>query len=230
MKNTPNNESYHSYVITLMNNPDSVRVANRCIESGADNGITIEMHEARTPEDYSLDANLDGINYDNFDERWSRTDNARAAFYSHFELWKLAVISKKPVLIFEHDAVVLQPFPDYIIPSIKGCVNIGAPSYGKYNHPPTLGLANLFSKPYFPGAHAYMVTPQGAQTLISQASVRAKPTDVYLTVDTFPWLQEYSPYVAEVRDTFSTIQNKNGIQAKHSYQKMKKRGKEYKLL
>ena len=115
----------------------------------------------------------------------------------------------------------------WIIGSTNGVVNLGMPSYGRFNPPHQMGLSPLFSKPYFPGAHAYLVTPQGAGTLISQAHECAKPTDVFLHIDVFPWLQEYSPYIAEARDTFSTIQNENGIQAKHAFQKI---GEKYKLI
>ena len=40
---------------------------------------------------------------------------------------------------------------------------------------------------------------------------------VYLNLDLFPWLQEYYPWPVRADDNFSTIQNKNGIIAKHNY-------------
>jgi GR25 family glycosyltransferase involved in LPS biosynthesis len=73
------------------------------------------------------------------------------------------------------------------------------------------------SKRYFPGAHAYQVNPTGAQKLIDQARVYARPTDVFLNIDTFPWLQEYYPWPVEARDTFTTIQKTEGCLAKHNY-------------
>ena len=218
--------NYEAYVITLKDMPESVKMANRCIKSGKDNGIEIKQFDAKTPDDLPW-AEDDGINFDKFDEKWSRSDRARAAFYSHYSLWEHSFKSRVPVLIFEHDAFITSSFPDHIVGSTNGVVNLGMPSYGRFNPPRQMGLSPLFSKPYFPGAHAYLVTPQGAGTLISQAHECAKPTDVFLHIDTFPWLQEYSPYIAEARDTFSTIQNENGIQAKHAFQKI---GEKYKLI
>ena len=218
--------NYEAYVITLKDTPESVKMSNRCIKSGKDNGIEIKQFDAKTPDDLPW-AEDDGINFDKFDEKWSRSDRARAAFYSHYSLWERSFKSRVPVLIFEHDAFITSSLPDQIIGSTNGVVNLGMPSYGRFNPPHQMGLSPLFSKPYFPGAHAYLVTPQGAGTLISQAHECAKPTDVFLHIDVFPWLQEYSPYIAEARDTFSTIQNENGIQAKHAFQKI---GEKYKLI
>ena len=97
------------------------------------------------------------------------------------------------------------------------CTNLGQPSYGAYRTPDTLGINRLTSKAYFPGAHAYLVNPEGARLLISLAKVHACPTDLYLNLKVFDWLTEYYPWVAEARDTFSTIQNFVGCKAKHGY-------------
>ena len=156
-----------------------------------------------------------------------RRDNAIATFMSHYSLWQNAIKTNEDHLIFEHDVVITAPLP--YIPVYNGVVNLGQPSYGGYNTPQTLGLGPLFSKPYFPGAHAYMVSPQGAKALIAQASVYAGPTDVYLNIDTFPFLQEYYPWIADVRDTFSTIQKMEGVYAKHGYQKLDDKNK-YRLI
>ena len=53
----------------------------------------------------------------------------------------------------------------------------------------------------------------------------ARPTDIYLNINQFPWLEEYYPWPVEAKDTFSTIQHEGGCSAKHGYDK-----KKYKLL
>ena len=55
-------------------------------------------------------------------------------------------------------------------------------------------------------------------------SGKAIPTDVYLNLDLFPFLEEYYPWPVEAQDSFSTIQNTNGCLAKHNY------GEGYQLL
>ena len=96
-------------------------------------------------------------------------------------------------------------------------MNIGAPSYGNAQTPNILGVNPLTSKPYFPGAHGYMITPAGAKMLISKAKTNAAPTDVFMSLSNFPTLQEYYPWAVEARDSFTTIQKQAGCLAKHSY-------------
>ena len=96
-------------------------------------------------------------------------------------------------------------------------MNIGAPSYGKFNSPTYLGVGPLVSKPYFPGAHAYMIKPLGAKLLIEGAKTMAGPTDLFLRLSNFPWLQEYNPWPVVAKDSFTTIQNETGCLAKHNY-------------
>ena len=203
------------YVITMSQTPASVAAAERCIESGARHGLEIEKWEATTPNEllsaFLLDA---GIKPEGFKEKYSRLENCMAAFHSHWSLWKHCTEIRQKVTIFEHDAVVVDTIPDM---HFGGCINLGKPSYGKFNIPKRLGLNALTSKRYFPGAHAYRVNPAGASLLITQARLYARPTDVFLNLDVLEWLQEYYPWPVEARDTFTTIQKTEGCLAKHNY-------------
>jgi len=205
-----------NYVITIEANPRSVQVARRCIKSGAKNGTLIQMFPAVTPHNtdiYEM-AKKEGINIDGFKEQYSRLDNCVAAFLSHYSLWKQAAERSETTTIFEHDAVVINQIPDV---QFTQCVSFGAPSYGKFHTPRHLGVGPLTSKPYFPGAHAYRVSPKGAEQLIYEAKRNARPTDIFLNIHTFPGLQEYYPWPVECKDNFTTIQNERGCLAKHNY-------------
>jgi GR25 family glycosyltransferase involved in LPS biosynthesis len=206
-----------SYVITILDNDKSVASAKRCIESGAKFGIEIEMWPAITPANTDVIemAKLQGINPDGFREVYSRHENCIAAFLSHFSLWGKCYVTNEELQIFEHDAVITNPIPPFI--KHNGCINLGKPSYGKYNTPSLLASNSLTSKRYFPGAHAYRVSPRGAKQLLAQAKIKARPTDVFLHLDTFPWLEEYYPWPVEAQDSFTTIQNVEGCRAKHNY-------------
>lgn len=204
-------------VITLIQNPQSIEVAERCIESGKKNGLKIEMFRAITPSDEPLELlEREGIAPSKFDERYSRNLNCISAFLSHYTLWKECANQKETYVIFEHDAVMVDRIPPTTFPYV---MNIGAPSYGRFNTPKQIGVNPLTTKRYFPGAHAYMVTPAGAKLLVENAPMYAKPTDVYLNLDTFPWLNEWYPFVAEARDSFTTIQVEDGCLAKHNWKK-----------
>jgi GR25 family glycosyltransferase involved in LPS biosynthesis len=109
---------------------------------------------------------------------------------------------------------MVSPLPNVFHGDI---VNLGKPSYGKWNTPTFLGEGPLTSKAYFPGAHAYYITPKGAQQLIDQAYIDAGPTDIFINKSHFNDLKECYPWPAEAKDSFTTIQNEIGCQAKHNY-------------
>ena len=204
------------YVITIFGNEKSEEAAERCIKSGLQvGGLKIEKWKATTPQDDIAKIIKDEkINTVYMDEVYSRTPNCIAAFLSHYSLWKLSVEKNKEVTIFEHDAVCVNIVNSDI--SYKGVVSLGAPSYGKFNTPSSFGVVPLQSKRYFPGAHAYRVKPKAAQMLIDQARLEARPTDVFLNRSTFPFLEEKYPWPVEAKDSFTTIQNPMGCQAKHN--------------
>ena len=204
-----------SYVITIFDNDKSVESAKRCIESGKRFGQNIEMFPAITPRDNPLDIlKAEKVKVAGFKEKYSRLENCVSAFLSHYSLWNVAVNENVRVNIFEHDAVLIDDIPSA---NFRYVMNFGTPSYGKFNQPRHIGVGPLTTKPYFPGAHAYTVTPEGARRLIACAKKEARPTDVFMNLQTMPWLQEYYPFVAEARDSFSTIQNPDGCLAKHNY-------------
>lgn len=212
------------YVITMTDVPASVDAANRCITSGKRFGIDIETWVATTPQNTDIAQQVinHNIPLNNFKEKYSRLERCVAAFLSHYSLWQHAVQSNQEITVFEHDAVVVLPIDQNI--KYNGCINLGKPSYGKYNDPLHIGVNPLTSKRYFPGAHAYRITAQGARKLLEQVQSHGKPTDLFLNTNTFPWLEEYYPWPVEAMDTFTTIQNQNGCRAKHNY------GQRYKII
>jgi GR25 family glycosyltransferase involved in LPS biosynthesis len=201
-------------VITIIDNDRSRQVADRCIRSAAMNGLDVAYFKAITPKDSPLKlASQEEIPIEKFDEQFSRFDNCLSAFLSHYWLWKMTAAGTQPHIIFEHDAVLVDR-----IPNLSGdIVNLGKPSYGKFNTPNTLGEGPLVSKRYFPGAHGYYITPKGAQMLIDKAKTHACPTDIFMNHDNFENLKEYYPWPIEARDSFTTIQNNVGCIAKHNY-------------
>ena len=210
-----------SYVITIKDLPQSVECAERCIASAAKFGTTVEMFDAVTPKHKpfeiakKLQLNLEKFKHD----IGSRPDNVLSAFLSHYRLWNLCAQGKETFCIFEHDAVVVNNIPKYV--NFNGCMSIGAPSYGRHEQPMAMGVIPLTSKTYFPGAHAYMLKPEGAKQMVEKAAYYAGATDVFLQLSIFPWLEEYYPWPVIAKDTFTTIQNETGCQAKHSYVKNK---------
>lgn len=212
-----------NYVITIDDIDKSVKSAQRCINSAAKYGMKVENFSAITPRNTDITSKMfgEGLNIQGFIEVYSRLENCVAAFLSHYTLWNMCADDDCAYTIFEHDAMVFDKIPEMVFDRV---ISLGKPSYGSYKTPKLIGVNPLTSKRYFPGAHAYRITPTGAKTLIAQAKIEAKPTDVFLNTTTFPFLQEYYPWPVEVRETFTTIQNVDGCWAKHGF------NNEYKIL
>ena len=204
-------------VITILDNEKSQEAADRCIKSAANFGIDVDKLEAITPKDNPVSiANQLEIPLGGFKEAYSRFENCLSAFLSHRSAWKLCYESNKPLIIFEHDALVVDQIPVNV--PFESLMSLGKPSYGNFETGRLLGVNLLFSKPYLPGAHAYMLKPHAAEKLLrSSMTGRARPTDIFLNNTYFPWIQEYYPWPVEARDTFTTIQNEEGCIAKHNF-------------
>jgi GR25 family glycosyltransferase involved in LPS biosynthesis len=206
-----------NFVITIRENDKSVKAAQKCIQSAAKFDLEVDYYEAFVPsesKEFIKEQKINDLAFNN--NKFSREDNARAAFCSHFSLWQFSMECNEEITIFEHDAVVVDPIPEM---SYNGCISIGKPSYGKWITPSSLGTNPLTSKKYFPGAHAYRLNPKGAKELVERARLEAGPTDVFLNIHSFPFLQEYYPWPVEVRESFTTIQKTQGCLAKHMYNK-----------
>jgi glycosyl transferase, family 25 len=205
-----------SFVITIMDLNHSVNVAKRCIDSAKKFDLDVNFFEAITPKDNPLEilASLN-INELDFTEKYSRKLNGISCFLSHYMLWKKSIEINESILIFEHDAVVIDKIPSD--GRFDSLLSLGKPSFGSFKTPSSNGVNMLTSKKYLPGAHAYIIKPNAAKKLIKQASIKANYADVFLNIDTFPWIQEYYPWPVIVEDTFTTVQKVEGCIAKHSY-------------
>jgi len=205
-----------AFVITIMENEQSVASAERCIKSANKHGLTVEKHKAFTPKDNPfLLLHKKGIQPSFFSEVYSRHENCAAAFLSHHSLWEKAVRNNENIIVFEHDALIIGKVPTDEI--FQGVMTFSKPSYGKFNTPLKIGIDGLVQKPYFGGAHGYIVNPWGAKQLITKAKTHGRPTDVFMNLKTFPWLEEYYPWACMAADGFTTIQKSEGCQAKHNY-------------
>ena len=207
-----------AFVITITDLPDSVKAAERCIQSAdAKSNLPVEMFDAITPKKSpweiakKLQLNTEGFKHDH----GSRPDNVLSAFLSHYGLWAKCANGKEDFIIFEHDAVVVNEIPKWM--NYGGCISLGAPSYGAFQQPNQMGVIPLISKRYFPGAHAYRMKPKAAKVIVEHAQYYAGATDVFFNLDFFPWLEEYYPWPVVAKDSFTTIQNVTGCQAKHNY-------------
>jgi|TARA_B100001094_G_C18050753_1_gene729890 GR25 family glycosyltransferase involved in LPS biosynthesis len=205
-----------SFVITIESIEKSVQAANRCIKTGKKYGFEIEKFKATTPADNPIEIiHKLGISPQGFAEKYSRRENCIAAFLSHYYLWKKAVDTNENIIIFEHDAIITGSLPENF--KFNKVITFSKPSYGKFNTPIKIGVDGLVQKQYFGGAHGYIVSPEGAKILIEKSKIEAAPTDVFLNLNLFPWLEELYPWICIASDSFTTIQKEAGCLAKHRY-------------
>jgi GR25 family glycosyltransferase involved in LPS biosynthesis len=213
-----------AYVIRIKGHEYSEACALRCIQSGADHGVTVTPFDAVTP-----DVVLDLLDTYNLKWTWGDSGNcpktglrfhrygggfARiACALSHYLLWQKCT---EPLLILEHDAVFLRPLPD--VPFIGICqINDprGATPRGDWwsDHMAARG-AGVFPKTHvlehprpdgLAGNSAYLIQPSAAESMISLAHhVGLWPNDALMCRQLFPDLQEIYPFVTQVQQEKST--------------------------
>ena len=186
----------------------SCEAAERCAKSLEKFGMEYTFFPAYTPDsDYvkgmmTKKKFMSGFRHAN---KFARLDRCVAAHLSHRTLWQMCSDNQDgPIGILEHDAVMTREMPNYL--TFRHFVNLGHPSYGKYKESKTSGVRNLFSKRYFPGAHAYAINPSAMEMILQRGNDMGGPTDTFLSSD---------PWVFEVDDRFSSIQAERGCKMKH---------------
>ena len=210
-----------AWVITLFENEYSRRVAARCIESANIKVREWEAVPARHGRQFLEDAGLEwtwGHGYGGMNHKpYGGNNDARiACFMSHYLLWRRCVVKERPLLILEHDAVFVRPFEPFEFDNI--CM-INDPFMAtprgdwwsdqmRRRGPGVWPKTKVFddSRPDgLAGNSAYVIKPHAAQNLIDLAhEIGAWPNDA-LMCRQFMDLQEYYPFITEVRAEMSTI-------------------------
>ena len=199
-----------AYCITMRGLEPSEAAFKRARASCAAFGLCLVRWEAITPKDNprAMMSHL-GIPEAGFHNKYSNAESCMSAFLSHRSLWLHSIERQRPILVLEHDAVMVAPLPELR----EGVINLGMPSFGKFKTPPE-GLGKLYSRAFFGGAHAYVVYPEPAKQLIEAAKELAGPTDVFLHRRNFNFLLEYYPWPFHCEDSFTTIQKERGCLTK----------------
>jgi len=208
------------YVGTVFEIPESVEMANRCVESGKQFGVDVEIVPAVYKDSALETLGKEQLPLAKFDETYSNIGAVVGNFITQYRCWKKILESNEPGIVLEHDAIFTAPVPEVVPLAKADIINIGKPSYGNFRSMNRPGIYPMFSKPggYIPGAHAYYVTVAGASQLIAKAKqLGASPCDLFLNKTNFPAIAEVFPWIAVADDEFTTIQKEKGCIAKHNY-------------
>jgi len=164
-----------SYIIAHQ----SSRVVSDCVQSLQHHGWPYEIFPA--VDGYKI-TEKDWVHIGvqmSKDGKMSRRPGAQGCWHSHFALWKRCIEIDQPILILEHDVVILEPWPKDINIDTQ-LVKLYSSAACKLN--PTFGI---WSK----GSHAYSITPVQAQTLITHAQQHgAQAVDKHLGNRVLPWI------------------------------------------
>jgi len=212
-----------AYVITLLGNEYSERVATRCVESAE--GIDVSYWPACTVDNvedamHSIDTEWTwgdggaGLKHHSY----GGNDRARmACAMSHYYLWLYCYEVDKPILILEHDAVFIRPFVEF---EFNGICQINDPlcatprgdwwseqmlKRGDGVWPKTKVLGN--GRPDgLAGNSAYVIKPSHAKILLELVHEHGLwPNDAIMCRQLIHDLEEHYPFITEVRAERSTI-------------------------
>ena len=185
-----------AYIITLKNNPVSQKLSERCQKSCNSVGQPFVVWDA-----------FDGTNqkdiiYPEHAEkqehyRWLKKMNNRlticeiATIFSHYSLWSHCVAIDLPIVILEHDAIMVQAYTAHDgFNQINYLGNLQQYEMGKWPSFPPHAAASENWK-FICRAHAYAIDPAVARSLISHVikfGISA-PADMLIRADIFPIIQ-----------------------------------------
>ena len=102
--------------------PDSLKKANRCVNSGKEFGIDVELYPSVYFEDVEEKAEALGLKLRYTPSKMVATDFARkkapasriANGITHYQLYKWSVENHEPICIVEHDSIFVGKLPDPI--------------------------------------------------------------------------------------------------------------------
>jgi len=169
-----------AFVIRKKNDELSERLSDECIASAKTFGITVEK--------------FDGV-YDKHEEHLTQdklfpnivaekklTNGYKGCFLSHYLIWKKCIEWNEPVLIFEHDAVMLRPITDEILNGFDTILVLDRfsrdPQYETllktemelkiYQHAKINEYnRKLINRTMISGSHAHLIKPKGAIEVIN---------------------------------------------------------------
>lgn len=190
-------DDVEAYIITLKNNPTSEKMSARCQESCRQVGQSYHIWDA-----------FDGTNgkeiiypdhareQDHY--RFLKLMNDRltigetATVLSHYSLWAHCVKIDQPIVILEHDSVMIKSYNSHNgWNQINYLGNVQQYKDGKWPDFPPHAAANTNWR-FICRAHAYAIDPAVARSLVSHIikfGISA-PADMLIRADLFPIVQK----------------------------------------
>ena len=191
-----NMEIESAYVITLRGHETSERLAKRCVESAQKHDMPVKLWPAydgtsgtiKTPPEFQKQNFMRWFKV--LDPHLSTTEVACSL--SHISLWAHCVEMDRPIVILEHDAIVVAP---YKVHPLFSCITyLGSYEQAKQQWavvPTPPHGSNGFNYHFICRAHAYSIDPFVAKNMLAHVLRHGicESLDLMLRADLFPVLQ-----------------------------------------
>lgn len=202
-----------TYIIRLENNSTSVRLAERCAKSCENIGQLYQFWEAYdgTGAEIMIPSHHNDImKLIKITDHYC-TKGEIATALSHISLWAQCVLLDKPIVILEHDAVMIKPYNMHLV--YNSIAYLGGAEQKFKNWPVYATPPHASEGPnyhFICRAHAYSIDPAIAKNLLAyviQNGISA-PLDIMMRADLFSFHQMdlYAYDISE--DDNTTISNR----------------------
>ena len=207
-----------AYVIKLTGIDNSEALAKECKDSGLKFGVTIKdfngIYGEQEIEKYHQLYKI---------KPWKPTMKkhrvgVKGCFLSHYSLWLQSLNTSKPIMIFEHDAVMIRPLPENILDLFteflmldpfnkmkssykvnhEGIDKNGVEEYFNYDVNAKYGVLHQ----YVMGLQAYIIKPRAAFKLIKEVQLKGYyPADIQCNKGIIN-IQTFYPSIASINQKF----------------------------
>lgn len=182
-----------AFIIHLSEMPLSVSLANECLTSAKSHGYDASLVEG--VNGFYANDKFQQYGITKFlNKTAANSPGRRGCFLSHFELWKKCVDLDEPILILEHDGLVIRDLPLDVLDTFTDILNLdpyrsdsGYDKKVKSSIKLTVSIVSpVFKKTSLCGdciigAYGYIIKPEGASKLIDHAiNIGILPTDKYI--------------------------------------------------
>ena len=213
-----------SFVIRKEGDELSERLSDECIASASQFGIIPEKTNGVYSGHDIILAEKGIIPFYKMKESKKINPGIKGCFLSHFLLWEKCIELNEPIIIFEHDALMIRPLPDNIENMFSHILLLDYASRHEYYEHIIKSEGNLtvtnfdlltdsigykkINKTHFRGSHAHMIKPLGAKTLIESSKTHGfLPLDMAVN----QYYTSYSivtPLIARLNPFFSGGNNR----------------------
>ena len=107
------------YMIVIRDNPISMYFRGRVERSWIDRGFDIEYFDAITPETIPNQKHQLTFGEKVGKRRREFSETEKAVWYSHRALWDISRRKQSPIIVAEHDALLLRPINPIIFKDVK---------------------------------------------------------------------------------------------------------------